>query len=80
MNDEKVHRIPTQDLDGPAAIPARLRQLADQIERSADVRTVFVVMEAQQGISSECLGYRPKISQTLGILEFAKLQYARKIL
>lgn len=69
-----LSEVPQTKLDGPSAIPAQLRALADEVEKSGDVRTVLLVVHKAEAdlIDTLCYGYRPNRSTSVGLLEFAK--------
>lgn len=59
------------DSDGPAAIPSQLRALADEIEQQGSARTAVVVLDYGEQIEWQCLGFRPRLSATVGLLTCA---------
>jgi hypothetical protein len=59
-------------LDGPASLPRQLRKLADELEQSGKTRTAIAVLDDGKGVEVVCLGYRPRRSETAGLLAFAQ--------
>lgn len=75
-----LHVLPIAELEGPASLPAQLRALADDIERNGNARTALIVLDlTDDGVSALCYGYRPRMSNTLGLLEYAKKLYSEGI-
>lgn len=72
-----VHELKPMDVDGPVNIPASLRELADEIEAGTfNPRTIIIIQNLEdRGVDAHCIGYRPKVSETLGLLEYAKLMF-----
>jgi hypothetical protein len=50
----------------------QLRQLADELEATGKARTILVVIDDGANVNTVCLGYRPRRSETLGLLAFAQ--------
>lgn len=72
----KVVPLPSIDTDGPANIPEKLRQLANDIESGKYTpKTIIIVQDLEDGIDSQCIGYRPRYSATMGLLEYAKCMF-----
>lgn len=62
--------------DQRSRITASLRKLADEIQSGeCDPVTLVVIVDSrsESDLSVRTMGYRPRLSETIGLLEFAKI-------